>query len=176
MRAGQVFKQYLSQAGFIGYFSCLFVATGVLLYLRCDPTCLRLQPASTTVRTCEPRLPPAVHYSPAVRLICGRRAVGLIATVVMGCPVAVCTRSLTEPQWLFGAYCSLYTHFGTDYLLIDILICSFTGSMTVMATKGLAMFLRTVRVPNKAVVVSAIRAAPLCVGFGVVMRRNTNIA
>jgi hypothetical protein len=38
------------------------------------------------------------------------------------------------------------------------------------------MFLRTVRVPNKTVVVSAIRAALLCVGFGVVMRRNTNIA
>ena len=97
-----------------------------------------------------------------------------------GCPIAVCTRSLTEPPThgglLFGGSCSLYTHFGTDYLLIDILICSFTGSMTVMATKGLAMFLRTVRVPNKTVVVSAIRAAPLCVGFGVEMRRNTNIA
>ena len=96
-----------------------------------------------------------------------------------GCPIAVCTRSLTEPPThgglLFGGSCSLYTHFGTDYLLIDILICSFTGSMTVMATKGLAMFLRTVRRPQQDRV-SAIRAAPLCVGFGVVMRRNTNIA
>ena len=41
-------------------------------------------------------------------------------------------------------HCSAYTDHGHS-LMVDMLICAFAGSMTVMAAKGLAMFLRTVR-------------------------------
>jgi hypothetical protein len=115
----QVFKQYLGQVGFISYFSCLFVATGAMLYLRCLPPL-------------PPRDRPAC---PGPRLPWDTPALG--NAVLSGCRAAH-----ARPPALAR---SLYTHFGTDFLLIDILICSFTGSMTVMATKGLAMFLRTVR-------------------------------
>ena len=40
--------------------------------------------------------------------------------------------------------CSEYTDLG-QFLVVDMLICAFSGSMTVMAAKGLAMFLREVR-------------------------------
>jgi hypothetical protein len=55
----QVFKQYLGQVGFISYFSCLFVATVAMLYLRCLlPLPPRDQPAAAL-----PWATPALGYA-----------------------------------------------------------------------------------------------------------------